>query len=45
MDTLFSDLLLAHAGDLDALFLYLVELLGSSGAAEQAVITEDIVLN
>ena len=42
MDVLFNDLLLEYASDMDSLFLYLVDLLGSSSAAEQAIITEDL---
>ena len=44
MDILFTDLLLAYGGDLDLLFTYLTDLLGSSSAAEQAIISEDLVL-
>jgi hypothetical protein len=40
----FFELLDAANGDLDLLFNYLVDFFGSSSAAEQVVITEDLVL-
>ena len=41
---LFFELLDACQGDFELLFAYLTELLGSVEAAEQAIITEDVVL-
>lgn len=44
MDILFVDLLLEFSNDLDLILTYLTDLLGSSSAAEQAIVSEDIVL-
>ncbi len=44
MNTLFVELLLEYGGDLDLLFSYLTELLGSSAAAEQSIVSEDVVI-